>query len=163
MNALRKHADQIPIRFHQGLIDAGMPASMLFRILPGTQGSWTTCAGTGARLTRWAMRGSPRCVAPVTTERDRPGGSGSRPRLEDVRPVRTTHSRAWSQHDDLMAVDAASWSGPKSSSVPAAPVRNCTRGLRSSRRFTSPPAALLGRSKVWRVQLLSWGVVSSEG
>ena len=29
-------------------------------------------------------------------ECDRNGGSGLRPRLEDLRPVRTTHSRAWS-------------------------------------------------------------------
>ena len=29
------------------------------------------------------------------SEGDRRGGSGSRPRLDDVRPVRTTYSREW--------------------------------------------------------------------
>jgi hypothetical protein len=40
----------------------------------------------------WFERG----ISDLARQCDPRGRSGSRPRLEDVRPVRTTHSRAWS-------------------------------------------------------------------
>ena len=80
-----------------------------------------------------------------------------------MRPVRTTHSRAWSQHDGLTAVDAASWSRAKA-------IQACRRLLSEiapedfGHRGVSPCRwrALLGRSKVWPSSS-SWVSYSSEG